>query len=381
MSPAVLPLRRTPLTDIHVALGAKMVPYAGYLMPVHYPTGIVAEHLAVRARAGLFDVSHMGEFELCGRDAVAYASFVTSNDVHSLAVGQVQYSTILNERGTIEDDCLVYRLRDRVMLVVNAANHEKDWRRIASFAHRFDAEAVDVSNWMALLALQGPTAEDVLQRFTRVDLSAIGYYHFAEGDVLDRRTLISRTGYTGEDGFELYVANDAAVPIWEALTTSPGLRHALPAGLGARDTLRLEAGLALYGHEIDDTTTPFEAGLHWVVKLGKGDFVGRGALLAQGSVGPTRRLVGFTSGEQVFPRPGYPIVFDDVPVDVVRSGTVSPSLDVAIGTCYVPTRAADLGTPIEIVVRRRRVTAQVTPFPFYAHRTKRAAAGARGRAQ
>ncbi len=358
-------LKRTPFYDIHVALGAKMVPFAGYEMPVQYPTGITAEHRAVREHCGLFDVSHMGEFEVAGADAVAFATQVTSNDVASLQVGQVQYSTILNDRGTIEDDCLVYRFADRLMLVVNASNKDKDLAHIRRYAGQLQCTVADVSDDTALLALQGPNAERVLQPHVSVDLSAIAYYHFAVGEVEGAPAVISRTGYTGEDGFELYFSPRHAQRVWAALTPD----GVTPAGLGCRDTLRLEMGMALYGNDIDDTTTPLEAGLGWVVKLGKGDFVGRDALVAQKEGGVSRRLVGFTTAERSFPRHGYPVFANGQASGTVCSGTMSPSLGVPIGTCYVPTASANPGTSIEIEIRGQRVAAEVVRTPFYTRGT------------
>ncbi|MEO5589946.1 MAG: glycine cleavage system aminomethyltransferase GcvT, partial [Gemmatimonadaceae bacterium] len=264
-------LKRTPLTDTHAALGARLVPFAGYLMPVQYPSGITTEHRAVREKCGLFDVSHMGEFIVRGQGAVDFVNYVTTNDVAALDIGQAHYSTILNERGTIEDDCLVYRSDDQIMMVVNASNAAKDLAHVGKAIGRFDCTIEDVSDATALLALQGPGAARILQRHTDTDLSSIDYYHFAWGSVAGiAGILISRTGYTGEDGFELYFPNENAVAVWNALTQSG---EVLPAGLGCRDSLRLEMGMALYGNDIDDTTTPLEANLGWLVKLRKGDFV------------------------------------------------------------------------------------------------------------
>ncbi len=257
LSAASQNLRYTPFHDIHAALGAKLVPFAGYEMPVQYPAGITAEHKAVRESCGLFDVSHMGEFMVRGKDAVAFTNYVTSNDVAALAVGQVQYSTILNEGGTIEDDCLVYRFADRIMMVVNASNREKDFEHISRYASRFEVTLEDFSDDVALLALQGPKAEQILARLTETKLGDIAYYHFDEGEVAGMPTVISRTGYTGEDGFELYFRPEYAASMWDALTENTDVT---PAGLGARDTLRLEMGFALYGNDIDSTTTPLEGG-------------------------------------------------------------------------------------------------------------------------
>ena len=356
-------LKRTPLTDTHAALGAKMVPFAGYLMPVHYPSGITAEHHAVRKSAGLFDVSHMGEFIVTGPGAVDFVNYVTTNDVAALAIGQAHYSTILNERGTIEDDCLVYRAEDRVMMVVNASNAAKDFAHISRYLDRFDAKLEDVSDATALLAIQGPKAAEILQRFTDANLPAVGYYHFTEGSVAGiGGIIISRTGYTGEDGFELYFPNEHAVAVWNALTESG---EVVPAGLGCRDTLRLEMGMALYGNDIDDTVTPLEANLQWLVKLKKGDFVGRDALVKQKEAGIPRKLVGFTTAERAFPRHGYPVFVDGEPSGVVRSGTMSPTLNIPIGTAYVPAASAAPGSSLEIEIRGKRIPATVEKTPFY----------------
>ena len=356
-------LRRTPFHGIHAALGAKLVPFAGFEMPVQYPTGITEEHRAVRERVGLFDVSHMGEFIVRGAQAVEFVNHVTTNDVAALAVGQVQYSTILNERGTIEDDCLVYRFDDRIMMVVNASNVQKDLEHISGYSAGFDVSIENVSDDVALLALQGPRAQETLARSTDLDLEAIRYYHFAVGTVAGvDDVVVSRTGYTGEDGFELYFDPSGAERIWNALTADGTVA---PAGLGCRDSLRLEMGMALYGNDIDDTTTPLEANLAWLVKLGKGEFVGRPVLAEQKARGLTRRLVGFTSSERMFPRHGYAVYQDGAVVDQVRSGTVSPSLGIPIGMCYVPVAGAKEGTPLEIEIRGKRVPAAVTKPPFY----------------
>ncbi|MGQ0714772.1 MAG: glycine cleavage system aminomethyltransferase GcvT [Gemmatimonadaceae bacterium] len=362
LSAASQNLRHTPFHDIHAALGAKLVPFAGYEMPVQYPGGITAEHKAVRERAGLFDVSHMGEFMVRGKDAVPFTNYVTSNDVAALAVGQVQYSTILNESGTIEDDCLVYRYADRVMLVVNASNREKDFEHISRYASRFEVTLEDISDDVALLALQGPRAEEILQRLTSTTLADITYYHFHEGEVAEMPAVISRPGYTGEDGFELYFRPEYAPRMWDALVEDTDVT---PAGLGARDTLRLEAGLALYGNDLDSTTTPLEGNLGWLVKLKKGDFVGRDALVRQKEQGLQRKLAGFVMRAKAFPRHGYPVWHDGKQHGLVRSGTVSPTLGIAIGTCYLPPDAAKEGTAIEIEIRGKRMPAEVVKMPFY----------------
>ena len=363
-------LKRTPLHDVHKALNAKIVPFAGYEMPVQYPTGITAEHKAVREGAGLFDVSHMGEFVIRGDRMVEFVNYVTTNDVAALAVGQVHYSTILHENGTIVDDCLVYRFDDRIIMVVNASNREKDFEHIRAHAAPFEVQLVDISDEIALLALQGPKAQEILRPFVDVDLGAIKYYWHTWGHVNGMDALISRTGYTGEDGFELYVDPKFAVPIWNLLIATGKVT---PAGLGARDTLRLEMGMALYGNDIDDGVTPLEANLGWLVKLDKtGGFVGRNALVKQKTEGLRRRLVGFTVDDRrSIARHGYPVFFDGAPSGEVRSGTMSPSLGIPIGTAYLPIAGAKEGSKLEIDVRGKRVAATVVKPPFYKNASHR----------
>jgi aminomethyltransferase len=362
-------LKRVPLHDVHVALGGKIVPFAGFEMPVQYPTGITAEHKAVRERAGLFDVSHMGEFIVKGPGAIDFVNSVTTNNAAALAVGQVQYSSLLNDRGTFVDDCLVYRFADQVMLVVNASNAARDWAHILPNASGFDCALTDVGDETALLALQGPMAQQILQPFTDIDLEPIKYYHFATGSVAGvPDVVVSRTGYTGEDGFELYFAPAHATTIWKALTADG---RVTPAGLGARDSLRLEMGMALYGNDIDDTVTPFEANLSWIVKLQKGDFTGRDALVRQKAEGVTRKLVGFTSSEKVFPRHGYPVFCQGASSGTVCSGTMSPSLNIPIGTCYLPITSTAEGSALEIDIRGKRVPASVVKMPFYKNASHR----------
>ena len=357
------PLKRTPLYNVHAALGAKIVPFAGFEMPVQYPTGITAEHKAVREKAGLFDVSHMGEFIVRGPQAVELVNHVTTNDVAPLKPGQAQYSTILRENGTTVDDCLVYRADDRVLMVVNGSNIDKDFAHISRFVKDFDATLDDISDKVALLALQGPDATRILQKYTDTKLSGIKYYEFTTGTVAGvEKVYISRTGYTGEDGFELYFPGEHAEKLWRALTASG---EVTPAGLGARDSLRLEMGMALYGNDLDDTTTPLEASLGWLVKMKKGDFVGRDALAKQKDEGVKRKLVGFTTSERSFPRHGYPVFAKGKPSGEVRSGTMSPTLGIPIGTAYVPPDSAAEGSPLEIEIRGKRIPATVQKMPFY----------------
>ena len=356
-------LKRTALYDVHLALGGKIVPFAGFELPVQYPTGITAEHKAVREKAGLFDVSHMGEFIVRGPQAVDFANYVTTNDVTALQPGQAQYSTILREDGTIVDDCLVYRADDRVLMVVNGSNIDKDFAHISRYVAKFDVTLDDISDSIALLALQGPDAERILQKHTEVDLSKIKYYEYTTGTVARvEKVYISRTGYTGEDGFELYFPAELAPQMWKALTASG---EVTPAGLGARDSLRLEMGMALYGNDLDDTTTPLEAALGWLVKMKKGDFVGRDALAKQKEQGLQRKLVGFTTTERSFPRHGYAVFANGQPSGEVRSGTMSPSLGIPIGTAYVPPSAAAEGSSIEIEIRGKRIPATIVKMPFY----------------
>jgi aminomethyltransferase len=355
-------LRRTALFDAHRSLGAKMVPFAGWEMPVQYPTGILAEHHAVRTGAGVFDVSHMGEFEITGPDRNAFVNRVTCNDVGALAVGQVQYSAILTREGTFVDDCTVYRFDDKVMIVVNASNTAKAWEHIVEQKAGINVRLKDISSDVGLLSVQGPTAQALLQPLTRTTLSDIAYYHFAVGRVANAECFISRTGYTGEDGFELYCRERDTPQVWEPLIKA----GAKPIGLGARDSLRTEMGYALYGNEIDDTITPLEAGLGWIVKLDKGSpFTGDSALKAQKSRGVTRKLVGFQLQGRGFPRHGYPVYHEGREVDLVRSGTMSPSLGAAIGTTYLPAAAAKTGTKFEVEVRGERLPAEVVSRPFW----------------
>ena len=357
------PLKRTPLYNVHAALGAKLVPFAGFEMPVQYPTGITAEHKAVREKAGLFDVSHMGEFIVRGPQAVDFVSYVTTNDVAALKPGQAHYSTILREDGTIVDDCLVYRADDRVLMVVNGSNIDKDFAHISRFLSKFpEATLENISDEIALLALQGPDAARILQQHTDTDLSQIKYYEHRFGKVAGVDVYISRTGYTGEDGFELYFPAEHAEKMWNALTASG---EVTPAGLGARDSLRLEMGMALYGNDLDDTTTPLEAALGWLVKMKKGDFVGRDALVKQKEEGLKRKLVGFTTSERSFPRHGYPVFANGKPSGEVRSGTMSPTLGIPIGTAYVPPESATEGSQLEVEIRGRRIPATVQKMPFY----------------
>jgi aminomethyltransferase len=357
-------LKRTPLFAVHAELGAKLVPFAGFEMPVQYPTGITAEHHAVRRTAGLFDVSHMGEFFVSGPQALDLVQRISVNDASKLDVGQAQYSAMCLETGGIVDDLLVYRFADRYMLVVNAANLDKDLAWIRSHAEGLDVEVRDASEDTALLAIQGPGAREILRPLVDVDLDGIRYYRFQEGSVVGSPAVISATGYTGEDGFELYVPTEAAVPLWRRLLEA-GSDRVVPAGLGARDSLRLEMGYPLYGNDLDDRHTVLEAGLGWITKLDKGAFIGREALQAQKAQGIEQRLVGLRIDERGFPRPGYPVRSGGEEVGQLTSGTVSPSLGHGIALGYVPTALAAEGTTLEVDARGRMLEATVVRPPFY----------------
>jgi aminomethyltransferase len=341
-----------------------LVDFAGWEMPVQY-AGVIDEHRAVREAAGLFDVSHMGEIRVRGAGAAGFLQRLTPNDISSLPPGRAHYSALLNERGTYLDDLLVYRLAaEEFLLVVNAANAVRDFDWVASHAAG-SVEVTDVSSDYALLALQGPQALAILAPWCDAELTAIRYYHFAHGRVDGRPAILSRTGYTGEDGFEIYLAPDDAPALWRRLLAT-GQRVGLqPAGLGARDTLRLEAGMALYGHEIDETTTPWEAGLDWTVKLDAGDFIGRQALLEQRQNGLSRRLVGFEIEGRGIARQGHPVLSDGSAVGAVTSGTWSPTFGKPLGMAYVPIRLAAPGTPIALEVRGKALPGRVVGLPFY----------------
>jgi aminomethyltransferase len=359
-------LRKTPLHALHVASGARMVDFAGWDMPVEY-SGITDEHLAVRTRAGLFDVSHMGEIELAGADALPLIQRITTNDASRLSIGQAQYSALTTPEGTFVDDVLVYRLaEDHYLLVVNAANVAKDWAWIKSQAPAGkDVALVNASARYALIAVQGPEALRVTQQLTSVDLSAIKYYWFATGEVASVRATISRTGYTGEDGFELFVPPTDAARVWRALVDAGQTVDIRPCGLGARDTLRLEACMRLCGSDMDEQTTVLEAGLGWIVGWKKSGFIGEAPLRAQKAGGLTRRLVAFEMTDRGIARHGHPVLSDGRPVGVVTSGTQTPFLKKAIGLAMVPLPLSAVGSPLEIDIRGRACGAVVVAEPFY----------------
>ena len=359
-------LKRTPLHARHRALGARMIAFGGWEMPVEY-SGITDEHMAVRTGVGLLDVSHMGEVEIAGGDALEAVQKLTSNDASRLDVGQAQYSVLTAHDGTCVDDLLVFRLADaHYLLVINAANIAKDagWikQEIVSLG---DVVSVNSSSRYSLLSIQGPLARDVLQPLTGVELDSIGYYRFASGEVANARATISRTGYTGEDGFELFVSPQSVEQLWDAVLAAGHSAGIKPVGLGARDTLRLEASMRLYGNDIDEKTTVLEAGLGWVVGWDKPCFNGREALMKQRTEGVSRTLVGFEMVEQGIARHGYEIYADGEKVGAVTSGTRTPYLKKAIGMAYVPVEASVVGTEIAVGIRDRRVTAQIVKMPFY----------------
>ena len=358
-------LKRTPLYGEHASLGAKIVPFAGYEMPVQYPTGITAEHKAVREAAGLFDVSHMGEYIVSGPQALDLVQRVTVNDASKMEVGQAQYSAMCYPHGGVVDDLIVYRFADHWMLVVNASNLAKDLAWIRSHAGGLDVEVEDRSEEMALIALQGPAAREILRPLASIDVDDVRYYHFKEGKVNGAPAIIAGTGYTGEDGFELCVANEDAVGLWRALLAGGRGAGLIPAGLGSRDSLRLEVGYALYGNDLDDQHTPLESGLGWITKLDKGDFIGRDALVRQKEAGVPRRLVGMQITGKAFPRHGYPVLSGGTPVGVVTSGTVSPSLGWGVAMGYVPPELAKPDTALQIDVRGKPADAVVKRPPFY----------------
>lgn len=371
--PADTTLKHTPLHASHVALGARMVPFAGWHMPVQY-SGLADEHLAVRTAAGLFDVSHMGEIEIAGKGALDAVQHVSSNDASKLQVGQIQYSALTTPDGTFVDDLLVYRFGpSHFLLVVNAGNIDKDFAWIAARAREVAPEAgvVNPSDRYALVAIQGPRAEAILQRVTALDLPAIKYYWFAHGEIAGARGTVSRTGYTGEDGFEVMVPAAAAKTVWDALLEAGRPDGIVPCGLGARDTLRLEASMRLYGNDMDDASTVVEADLGWIVGWTKPAFLGRGVLHAQKAGGAPKRLVGFEmTTERAIARHGHAVFHQGHPVGVVTSGTLTPFLKKAIGMAYVPPALARPGTEIEIDIRGKMARASIVPMPFY-KRTKK----------
>jgi aminomethyltransferase len=341
-----------------------MVSFAGWNMPVEY-SGILGEHLAVRQAAGLFDVSHMGEIEIRGPQALDLVQQICCNNAAKLAIGQAQYSALLTERGTFVDDLVVHKLsHTHYLLCVNAANTEKDFEHIQA-QNRFDCTVENTSDHYTQLALQGPRAEGILSRLTPVELSSLRTYHFASGKVSGVECLVARTGYTGEDGFELYFDPEHSEKVWNALLDTGQKDGLCPSGLGARNTLRLEAAYALYGHELDDTTTVWEANLAWICKMDKGEFTGRAALERQQRSGIERTLVGFEMRDRAIARDGYPVFIEGQELGRVTSGSPAPYLRKNIGLAYVPVAYRNPGTSIAIGIRNQRASAEIRPTPFY----------------
>jgi aminomethyltransferase len=341
-----------------------MVDFGGWDMPVQY-SGIIEEHHAVRTRAGVFDVSHMGEIEIRGPQAAALVDFVTTNAVAKLKIGQTRYSALLYGHGGCVDDILVHKVaEDNFFLCVNASNQEKDFEHIRA-ANRFDAQVEFSGPRFAQIAIQGPMAQAILQKLTATRLSAIHYYWFVDGEVCGAPARIARTGYTGEDGFEIYIAPEEAQRIWGEIMAAGAEFGVKPCGLGARNTLRLEAGMALYGHEIDASISPLEAGLDWIVKLDKGEFLGREALLKQQQAGIRRKLAGFEMRGRGIAREGYEVWLDGAPAGWVTSGSPSPTLNKNIGFCFLPAADARPGRSIQVIIRNQPVDAVTVETPFY----------------
>lgn len=359
-------MKNTALSKTHEALGAKMVPFAGFNMPVSYE-GVNAEHETVRTGVGVFDVSHMGEFLISGSNALDLIQKVTSNDASKLTIGKAQYSCFPNENGGIVDDLIVYRIKEeQYLLVVNASNIEKDWNHISKYNTSFNAEMRDISEDYSLLAIQGPKAVEAMQALSSHDLKAINFYNFIVGDFAGvEHVIISATGYTGSGGFEIYCKNSEVQQVWGKVLEAGADFGIKPIGLAARDTLRLEMGYCLYGNDINDSTSPLEAGLGWVTKFSK-DFVNSEALAKQKEEGVTKKLIAFKMDEKAIPRNGYDIVdAQDNTIGTVTSGTMSPSLGIGIGMGYVKTSHAKLGEKIQIQIRKKTISATIVKPPFY----------------
>ena len=360
-------MKTTPLNQIHRQLGARMVDFGGWDMPVQY-SGVIAEHLAVRTTAGLFDVSHMGEIEVSGAQAFDFLQYATTNDVSKLVDGQVQYTALCYETGGVVDDLTLYRFAaDRYLLCVNASNSDKDFAWLQDLQQNSDfndLSLINRSEEYAQLALQGPVAAKILAKLTTVDLASIEFYRFTEGTVAGIEMIISRTGYTGEDGFELYCAAADGAKLWQELMTVGQPLGLEPIGLGARDTLRLEKAYALYGHEITADIMPIEARLAWITKLKKGNFVGRDAMVKAKEAGLSRKLIALTLTASGVPRDGYPVLCNGREVGYVTSGTMSPILKKGIALALIETAVADSDQSLEIGIRKRKIPAERTALPF-----------------
>ena len=359
-------LRRTPLYEVHRALGARMVPFAGWEMPVQYAS-IIDEHRTVRTAVGLFDLSHMGELLVSGTDALAFLRYSVISDPGSLAPGQAQYSMLCARDGGVIDDLIIYRIHEGFLVVCNAANKEADLQHLGALLAPggFNAMLEDRSDATGLVAPQGPRATELLKTLTDADLDALGYYHATTGEVAGIECLIARTGYTGEDGFELFCQASDTEALWEAVRVAGEPFGLKPCGLGSRDTLRLEAGMPLYGNELDRDHNPYEANMGWAVKLEKGEFVGRAALSRIRERGARRRLVGLVMRDNAVARHGYPVRADGDKTGVITSGNASPTLNEKIAMAYLPTEAAAIGGEVEVVVRDRPYRAEQVKLPFY----------------
>ncbi|HEX8410061.1 MAG TPA: glycine cleavage system aminomethyltransferase GcvT [Thermoanaerobaculia bacterium] len=361
MSESTEPLKKTPLNEVEKELGGKMVDFGGWELPVQF-SGILDEHEAVRTRVGVFDVSHMGELTVKGPQALELLQRATCNDVAKLADGRIHYNGLLYPNGGFVDDILIYQTNPRdFFVVVNASNTDKDFEWLQQASEGLDVEVRNVSGDYAQLAIQGPEAERLLQTMTDVALADVKYYRFATGTVDGAPSIVSRTGYTGEDGFEVYVAPEHAPRIMRKFVEA----GAKPCGLGARDTLRLEAKMALYGNDIDHSTTPIEADLGWIVKLEKGDFAGRDVIAREKEEGPRRKLVGFEMIDRGIARHGYPVVDGSEEIGIVTSGTHSPTLKKAIGLAYLPLDKSAQGSEFTVLIRGKEARARVIPTPFY----------------
>ncbi len=357
--------KKTPLYGIHVSLGAKMVPFAGFEMPVQY-SGVTEEHFAVREKAGLFDVSHMGQFMIEGPGSKELLQFVASNNIDTLENGKAQYSCLPNENGGVVDDLIIYKMADeKYFVVVNASNIDKDWAQIQKYNDKFGAKMTNLSDDYSLLAIQGPKATEILQKLTETNLSEIPYYHFTEGKVAGvSDVIISNTGYTGSGGFEIYFKNADAEKLWKEILNAGTEEGIIPCGLAARDTLRLEKGFCLYGNDIDDTTSPLEAGLGWITKFDK-DFVNKDFLAKQKEEGITKKLVGFEMLEKAIPRHDYPVVdAEGNVIGRVTSGTMSPMKKIGIGLAYVNKPYYKNDSEIFIQIRNKNIPAKVVKTPF-----------------
>ncbi len=363
-------MKKTPLYEEHIKLGAKMVEFAGFSMPVQYK-GVIEEHLVVRTKVGIFDVSHMGEFRVKGNQAFNFVQYLTCNDVSKLSQKQVQYSAFTTEKGTVVDDLLVYKVADdEYFLVVNAANIEKDFKHLEKFVDRFDVDLINESDITAQMAIQGPFAEKTMEKLFGEIVREIKFYWFDYVEYNGEKCLLSRTGYTGEDGFEIYCKPELASSIWNDILDAGKEYGIEPCGLGARDTLRLEARMNLYGNDMDETTTVLEAGLGWICKLDKGDFLGRDALLKQKEEGLKRKLYGFEMIDKGIPRHGYPVFKDGKEIGVVTSGSFAPYLKKNIGLAYLPVELAKAGNEIEIGIRKKMAKAITVKTPFYKREKK-----------